>query len=73
MAEAAGLDRAGAEAALADERVARTVREEEGRGRALGINSVPTFVINGEVAIPGAHEPEKLARALRQCAESVRA
>jgi predicted DsbA family dithiol-disulfide isomerase len=34
-----------------------------------GINSVPTFIINGRYAVSGAHEPATLARVIRQAAE----
>jgi predicted DsbA family dithiol-disulfide isomerase len=68
IAEAQGLDRAKAAAALADEALAIAVRAEEQRGRQAGINSVPSFVVNGKYVIQGAREPEDYAKMLRQVA-----
>ena len=68
IAEAQGLDRAKAAAALADEALAIAVRAEEQRGRQAGINSVPSFVVNGRYVIQGAREPEDYAQMLRKVA-----
>lgn len=43
-----------------------TVREEERRIRATGINSVPTFILNQQNIIVGAADPTILARAILQ-------
>lgn len=66
IAEAEGLDRAKAAAALADDALAIAVRAEEQRGRQAGINSVPSFVVDGKYLIQGAREPEDYAGMLRQ-------
>ena len=42
---------------------------EEKRGLEMGINSVPSFILNGRYLIPGAQEPEVYAAALRRVAE----
>ena len=68
IAEAEGFDRAKAAEALADEALAIAVRAEEQRGRHAGINSVPSFVVNGRYVIQGAREPEDYAQMLRQVA-----
>ncbi len=68
VAEAEGFDRAKATAALADEALATAVRLEEQRGRQAGINSVPSFVVDGKYLIQGAREPEDYASMLRQVA-----
>ena len=68
VAEAEGLDRAKAAEALADEALAIAVRAEEARGRQAGINSVPSFVVDGQYLIQGAREPEDYAQVLRQVA-----
>ena len=62
IAEEQGFDRAEAAAALA-------TRVEEKRGLEMGINSVPSFIVNGRYLIPGAQEPEVYAAALRRVAE----
>jgi predicted DsbA family dithiol-disulfide isomerase len=68
IAGAEGFERAGAAEALADEALAIAVRAEEARGRQAGINSVPSFVVNGRYLIQGAREPEDYANMLRQVA-----
>jgi predicted DsbA family dithiol-disulfide isomerase len=69
IAEAEGFDRAAAAAALDDEALAVATRMEEKRGIEMGINSVPSFVVNGRYLIPGAQEPEVYAATLRKVAE----
>ena len=69
VAEEAGFDRAEAAAALDEEALAIATRIEEQRGREMGINSVPSFSVNGRYLIPGAQEPEVYAAALRKVAE----
>jgi predicted DsbA family dithiol-disulfide isomerase len=68
IAEAERFDRAKATEALADEALAIAVRAEEARGRQAGINSVPSFVVDGKYLIQGAREPEDYAGMLRQVA-----
>lgn len=48
---------------LSDQDVA-SVYEENARAHRRGINSVPSFVFAGAMAISGAHEPQVLARML---------
>ncbi len=66
IAEAEGFDRARAAEALADEALAIAVRAEEERGRRAGINSVPSFVVNGQYLIQGAREPKDYTQMLRR-------
>jgi predicted DsbA family dithiol-disulfide isomerase len=68
IAEGEGFDRTSAGEALADEALAVAVRAEEQRGRQSGINSVPSFVLDGKYLIQGAREPEDYAQMLRQVA-----
>ncbi len=68
LVEAEGFDRAAAAAALDDEALATATRIEEERGRRAGINSVPSFVVDGKYMIQGAREPEDYANMLRQVA-----
>lgn len=67
----------GAEGGLAEARVRAMLDSDEGvaevraalgRAQAMGIRAVPTFVIDGEHGIQGAHPPEALAEALRKLA-----
>jgi predicted DsbA family dithiol-disulfide isomerase len=64
-----GFDRAEAAAALDDEALAIATRVEEKRALEMGINSVPSFIVNGRYLIPGAQEPAVYAAALRKVAE----
>jgi predicted DsbA family dithiol-disulfide isomerase len=68
IAEAEGFDPAAAAEALTDEALAIATRLEEQRGREMGINSVPSFVVNGRYLIQGSSEPEAYANMLRQIA-----
>ena len=68
VAEAEGFDRAQAAAALDDEALAMATSMEEQRGRQAGINSVPSFVLDGKYLVQGAREPEDYANMLRQAA-----
>ena len=66
IAAAEGFDRVKAAEALGDEALAIAVRSEEQRGRQAGINSVPSFVVDGQYLIQGAREPEDYAQMLRR-------
>jgi len=66
VASGLGLDRAGAEAALADETLGAIVRREESQAWDMNISGVPAMVVNGKYLIPGAQEPETYANALRR-------
>src|SRR5688572_25068427 len=72
VAEAEGFDRGKAAEALGDEALAIAVRSEEQRGRQAGINSVPSFVVEGKYLIQGAREPDDYAGMLRQVAGLIR-
>ncbi|MEN5421247.1 DsbA family oxidoreductase [Stenotrophomonas sp. TWI169] len=65
---AGGLDAAEIAQMLASSRGLAEVEAGLDQARALGISSVPTFVIEGRWAISGAQPPEAFAQALRQIA-----
>ncbi|MGH8994079.1 MAG: DsbA family oxidoreductase [Acidimicrobiia bacterium] len=65
-AEAAGLDRAEAEAVLDSDAYARAVRDDEEQAHELGISAVPFFVIDRTFGVPGAQLPDVLLGALRR-------
>jgi predicted DsbA family dithiol-disulfide isomerase len=54
---------------LASGRGTDEVRAELDRASDNGITAVPTYVINGRWAIPGAQEPETFAQVLRKMAD----
>jgi predicted DsbA family dithiol-disulfide isomerase len=66
VAERVGLERAGAEAAFADQTLAAIVRQEQRLAYDQNVTGVPAMVINGKYLIPGAQEPETYANALRR-------
>jgi predicted DsbA family dithiol-disulfide isomerase len=68
VAEAEGLGRDRVREALTDEALAIATKMEEARGRRAGINSVPSFVVDGRYLIQGAREPGEYASLLRQAA-----
>jgi predicted DsbA family dithiol-disulfide isomerase len=61
-----GLDRAGAEVAVADEALSRRVRQEEAAAWDMNITGVPAMLIQGRFLVPGAQEAEVYANALRR-------
>lgn len=66
LAEACGLVRAGAEAALDDAALGEIVRREERLAWDRNISGVPAMVVNGKFLIPGAQEPETYVNVLRK-------
>jgi predicted DsbA family dithiol-disulfide isomerase len=66
-----GFDRDEAYAFLASGRGTEEVRSEIELAGDNGITAVPTYVINGRWAIPGAQEPETFAQVLRKMADQV--
>ena len=59
-----GYDADSAMAMLASGELEEAVRAAEQEARALDIHAVPTFVIEGRFAIPGAQDPETFVSAL---------
>jgi predicted DsbA family dithiol-disulfide isomerase len=58
LAAQAGLDRGRAESLLGGDDGLESLRAAEAQSRRAGVQSVPTFVINGEVTISGAQGPQ---------------
>jgi len=59
-AEAAGLDSAAARAYLESDEDAQAVLAEDARARQIGIQGVPTYILNDKYVLSGAHPPEVL-------------
>ena len=68
-AEAAGLDRNAAKAALDDPRYDQIVDEELRHWDAQNITGVPAFIINGKYMIPGAQDADTFVRVLEKIIE----
>ena len=64
-----GFDRSDVMAFLASDRGLADVTAELDHARDNGITAVPTYVIDGQWAIPGAQEPETFAKVLRKMAD----
>lgn len=59
-AVAAGLDAETARAYLASDQDAEAVRAEDAQARRIGIQGVPTYILNDNYVLSGAHPPEVL-------------
>ena len=68
-----GLDRDAALALLASDAEADFVHAERAEAYSSGITAVPTFVIEGEWMLQGAHETEKWVKALSHISEELEA
>lgn len=68
-AKEAGLDEAEVKAVLESDKFANEVREEEALAARYGINSVPFFVVDDKVALPGALPIEEFEKVLREMIE----
>ena len=66
IAAAAGIEKAVAEKFFATNERLNEIIAEERKFKALGIDGVPGFVINGVVLFSGAAEPQVLAQAFRE-------
>jgi predicted DsbA family dithiol-disulfide isomerase len=66
LAGSIGLDTAAALAHLESEAGTTAVNTDIEEARALGITSVPTFVIDGKYALPGAHDTDTLLSAFTE-------
>ncbi|MHB1809639.1 MAG: DsbA family oxidoreductase [Solirubrobacteraceae bacterium] len=69
LAVEVGLPEQEAREALAGDRFAEEVREDERVAVALGISAVPTFVADRSIAASGAQPPEALLQLLQAAAE----
>ncbi len=69
VAEEVGLDRAAAEAALADPHWTEHVRAEERMAWDMNVTGVPAMLVERKFMIPGAQAPEVYVDALRRVAE----
>jgi predicted DsbA family dithiol-disulfide isomerase len=68
LAAEAGLDPEGADEALATGAYAEAVRSDEVRAGEMDIHAVPTFVIEGRWAIPGAQDIDTFVELLERAA-----
>jgi predicted DsbA family dithiol-disulfide isomerase len=65
----AGLDRHQAEGLLNSDEGMDATRAAEEKGRRLGVQGVPFFIVNGEITLEGAQQPDAFLDAFRQVAQ----
>jgi len=65
-----GLEPARVRDLLSGDEGGAEVRARIAQARAMGVRAVPTFVIDGRVAVQGAQPPQAIADALRQAMRS---
>lgn len=68
VADAAGMDASVVLRLLTTEEDRREIVERDAAARGMGINSVPTFIVAGQHAVPGAQPPELWARVIAELA-----
>jgi predicted DsbA family dithiol-disulfide isomerase len=69
----AGLGQSRAEAEFGTDEGLAAIRAEEAEARGLGVQGVPFFIVNGEVALSGAQEPKAFLEAFRRAPEGPQA
>lgn len=69
LAESEGFSGEDVAAALSDPQTANAVRAAEQQFQAMGIRSVPTYIIDGRAAISGGQPSEQFAQALLSVAQ----
>jgi predicted DsbA family dithiol-disulfide isomerase len=70
LAREAGLDSERIEAALNDEALHQQVAQADQKARDMGINGVPFFIFNQELAVSGAQEAEQLLGAMEEAMQA---
>ncbi len=66
IADGAGLDAAMVLRLLASEADRAEIAEGDRQARAMGVSGVPTFIVGGRHAVPGAQPPELWARVIEE-------
>ena len=70
IADGAGMDAAVVSRLLDGDQDAELIRERDAHSRRMGVNSVPTFIVGGQHAVPGAQPPELWAKVIAEMAEA---
>ena len=66
IADGIGLDAALISRLLASDADIQSIRDRDAHSREMGINSVPTFIVAGQHAVPGAQPPELWTQVLAE-------
>jgi predicted DsbA family dithiol-disulfide isomerase len=70
IADSIEMDAAVVARLLSTEEDAKDISDRDAHSRKMGINSVPTFIIGGRHAVPGAQPPELWAQVIADIAKS---
>lgn len=68
IADAAGMDASVVLRLLSSDADIEMIRERDGAAREMGVQAVPTFIIGGKHAVPGAQPPELWAQVIQEIA-----
>ncbi|MBI1418051.1 MAG: DsbA family oxidoreductase [Limimaricola sp.] len=71
IADSAGMDAALVTRLLATDADLDAIRAREAHSRKAGVNAVPTFVVAGQYAVPGAQPPEVWDRIIAEISEKM--
>ncbi|MEM1301009.1 MAG: DsbA family oxidoreductase [Pseudomonadota bacterium] len=71
LADSAGLDAAIVRKLLATQEDVQMVRDRDAHSREMGVNSVPTFIVANQHAVPGAQPPETWVAVITEIMEKL--
>lgn len=73
IADGVGLDASVIGRLLSSDSDAESIRERDAKAREMGVNSVPTYIVAGKHAVPGAQPPELWGKVIREITEAIEA
>ncbi|MEO0665787.1 MAG: DsbA family oxidoreductase, partial [Pseudomonadota bacterium] len=73
VADSAGLDAAVIGKLLDTDEDVQMIRDRDAHSREMGVNSVPTFIVAQQHAVPGAQPPELWAKVIGELQEQLEA
>ncbi|MCA0872889.1 DsbA family oxidoreductase [Seohaeicola saemankumensis] len=71
IADSIGMDAAVVMKLLATDEDVQSIRDRDAHSREMGVNSVPTFIVAGKHAVPGAQPPELWVKVIEEIQEQV--
>ncbi len=71
IADGIGMDAAVVMKLLATDEDVQAIRDRDAHSREMGVNSVPTFIVAGKHAVPGAQPPELWIKVIEEVQEQV--
>ena len=70
IADGAGMDASVVARLLETDNDVELIRQRDAHSREMGVNSVPTFIVGGQHAVPGAQPPELWSRVIAEMKEA---